>query len=110
MKELEYPFNAKEIIESRKSLKRRLLSDLGQNFVEKRIAILGGVTTRNIKDILELFLLNYGIKPVFYESEYNQFYEEGAFSNAELEKFVPDLIYILPLYGILRVFRCLRIL
>lgn len=94
MKELEYPFNAKEIIESRKSLKRRLLSDLGQNFVEKRIAILGGVTTRNIKDILELFLLNYGIKPVFYESEYNQFYEEGAFSNAELEKFVPDLIYI----------------
>lgn len=94
MKELEYPFNAKEIIESRKSLRRRLLSDLGQNFLEKRIAILGGATTRNIKDILELFLLNYGIKPVFYESEYNQFYEEGAFSNAELENFKPDLIYI----------------
>ena len=94
MKELEYPFNAKEIIESRKSFKRKLLSDLGQSYLEKRIAILGGVTTRNIKDILELFLLNYGIKPVFYESEYNQYYEEGAFSNAELKKFMPDLVYI----------------
>ncbi len=94
MKELEYPFNAKEIIENKKSLKRELLTNLNQNFIEKKIAILGGYTTRTIKDILELFLLNYGIKPVFYESEYNQYYEEGAFLNPELERFSPDLIYV----------------
>lgn len=94
MKELEYPFNAKEINENKKSLKRKLLSNLGSDFIEKKIAILGGATTRNIKDVLELFLLNYGIKPIFYESEYNQYYEEGAFSNPELEVFRPDLIYI----------------
>lgn len=94
MKELEYPFNAKEINENKKSLKRKLLSNLSPDFIEKKIAILGGATTRNIKDVLELFLLNYGIKPIFYESEYNQYYEEGAFSNPELEVFRPDLIYI----------------
>lgn len=43
---------------------------------------------------MELFLLNYGIKPLFYESEYNQFYEDGMFPNSKLEGFAPDIIYI----------------
>ncbi|MDR3258505.1 MAG: HAD-IIIC family phosphatase, partial [Fusobacteriaceae bacterium] len=63
------------------------------NFIEKRIAILGGSTTADIKDILEIFLLSEGIKPVFYESEYNRF-NEDAFFGEELEKFIPDIIYI----------------
>ena len=63
-------------------------------FMEKRIAILGGSTTNDIKNILELFLLNYGIRPLFYESEYNQFYEDGMFPNPVLEEFSPDIIYI----------------
>ena len=63
------------------------------SFVEKRIAILGGGTTNDIKNVLELFLLNYGIKPSFYESEYNQYYEEGMFLNPKLEAFKPDIIY-----------------
>lgn len=36
-----------------------------ENLIEKHIAILGGSTTHDIKEMLELFLLNYGIKPVF---------------------------------------------
>ena len=60
----------------------------------KKIAILGGSTTSEIKNILELFLLNYGIKPTFYESEYNQFYEDAIFGNEELDNFNPDIIYI----------------
>ena len=44
--------------------------------------------------MLELFLLNYGIKPIFYESEYNKYYEEVMFPNPELETFSPDLIFI----------------
>ena len=94
MKELEYPFNAEEIIKKKKSIKRELLSDRNRTFLEKKIAILGGVTTDSIKNVLELFLLHYGIKPSFYESEYNQYYEDGMFPNPELEAFAPDLIYI----------------
>ena len=94
MKELSYSFDAEYIIKKKKSLKRQLLADVNRNFVEKRIASLGGETTENIKLTLELFLLNYGIKPYFYESEYNQYYEDGMFPNHELEEFKPDIIYI----------------
>ncbi len=94
MKELQYPFNAEALISKKKSLKRQLLAELPQNTPEKRIAILGGQTTRDIRLILELFLLNYGIRPAFYESEYNQWFEDGMFHNPELEAFAPDLIYI----------------
>ena len=43
--------------------------------------------------ILELFLLDFGIEPEFYESEFGLFYEDAMFSE-ELEAFAPDLIYI----------------
>lgn len=94
MKELEFPFDAEGVLKKKKSLKKQLLSDDSITFVEKKIAILGGETTQNIKLMLELFLLNYGIKPEFYESEYNQYYEDGMFPNAELEAFAPDIIYV----------------
>ena len=55
---------------------------------------MGGSTTSNIKLILELFLLDYGIKPNFYESEYNQFWQDAMFDNKELDEFKPDIIYI----------------
>ena len=93
MKELEYPFDAEEIIAGKKQLKKELLKQ-DRPFVEKKIAILGGVTTKNIRIILELFLLNYGIKPFFYESEYDQYYEEAVFSSPQLENFGPDMIYV----------------
>lgn len=92
MKELEYPFDNDYILKKKKSLKKQLLDN--ENFIEKNIAILGGSTTNDIKLILELFLLNQGIKPKFYESEYNQYYQDAMFPNPELEKFKPDIIYI----------------
>lgn len=94
MKELEYPFDAESVLKKKKSLKKQLLSDDTVKFIDKKIAILGGETTQNIKMMLELFLLNYGINPEFYESEYNQYYEDGMFPNPELEEFSPDLIYV----------------
>ena len=94
MKELEYPFDAEGVLKKKKSLKKQLLADETTKFIDKKIAILGGETTQNIKIMLELFLLNYGIKPQFYESEYNQYYEDGMFPNPELEEFSPDLIYV----------------
>lgn len=94
VKRLEYPFDAEWILKKKKSIKKELLSDSSVDYIDKRIAILGGETTQNIKLMLELFLLNYGIKPEFYESEYNQYYEDGMFPNPNLEEFSPDLIYV----------------
>lgn len=93
MKELEYPFDSEYILKKKKSLKKALLSE-NRTFIDKKIAILGGSTTNDIKLILELFLLNYGIRPTFYESEYNRFYQDGFFDNPTLAEFAPDLIYI----------------
>lgn len=94
MKELEYPFNPEWMLKKKRSIKKTLLADQAGGLMNKKIAILGGQTTHDIKQMLELFLLNYGIEPTFYESEYNQYYEDGMFPNPELEEFAPDLIYV----------------
>lgn len=71
------------------------MGELDLNHVmEKRIAILGGSTTNDIKDILELFLLNNGIKPIFYQSEYNQYYQDAMFPGEELRGFAPEIVFI----------------
>jgi len=90
---LKYPFDGDKILQKRKRIKRELLSrDI--KFIDKNIAVLGGSTTNDIVDVLELFLLNNGIKPKFYQSEYGQFWQDAMFSNAELDSFNPDIIYI----------------
>lgn len=93
MRELEYPFDSSYLIKKKKSIKRELL-ETGTNFVEKKVAVLGGSTTHDIVVMLDLFLLNQGIKCEFYESEYNMYYEDIMFDNAELIEFKPDVIYI----------------
>ena len=93
MTELEYPFDAENILKNKKRLRKSLMNDSTER-IKKKIAILGGSTTNDIKLMLELFLLNYGIEPEFYESEYNKYYEDSMFSNKELEKFKPDIVYI----------------
>ena len=93
MRELEYPFDSDYILKKKKTLKRLLIEN-GNNFIEKNIAILGGSTTNDIKNMIELFLLNQGIRPNFYESEYNMYYQDVMFPNPELEAFKPDIIYI----------------
>jgi len=92
MRELEFPFDAKLLLRKRKGLKRHLLEQ--PNLMEKHVAILGGSTTSDVKDMLELFLLNYGIRPVFFESEYAQFWQDAMFENEELKELKPDIIYI----------------
>jgi len=88
---LNYPYHDKLIVK-KKSIKKELLQNT--NFIEKKIAILGGSTTAEIKNILELYLLQSGIKASFYESEYNKYYEDALFENPELETFNPDIIYV----------------
>lgn len=95
MRELEYPLDAELLIRKKKSIRRKLLSqEETDKFPLKKIAILGGYTTKNITLMLELFLLNQGIRSEFYESEYNRYFEDGMFGNQRLEEFQPDIIYI----------------
>ena len=93
MKELEYPFDADYILSKKKRIKKELLAS-DTKFIDKKVAILGGSTTANIMLIMELFLLNNGICPSFYESEYNKYYEDAVFDNPELVEFAPDIIYV----------------
>lgn len=93
MRELEYPFDGELILKKSKKLKRMLLEER-LDFIEKRIAVLGGSTTHDIIRVLELFLLQQGIRPVFYESEYAQYWQDVMFDNPELTAFAPDLIFI----------------
>lgn len=93
MEQLQYPFERKTLLRKKIKLKKELLSS-GNSWVEKRIAVLGGSTTNEIVDQLELFLLHYGIKPVFYQSEYAQYWQDAMFGNEQLDTFKPDIIYI----------------
>ena len=92
MKELEYPFDVDYLIRNKKKIKKKLLEK--SNLLKINIAILGGSTTSEVKNMLEIFLLNYDIYPNFYESEYNKYYEDAIFGNEELDNFNPDIIYI----------------
>lgn len=93
MRELEYPFDGNYIMKKKRSIKKQLLAD-GTARITKKIAVLGGSTTSDIVKMLELFLLNYGIEPVFYESEYGQYWQDAMFPGPELAEFNPDIIYI----------------
>ena len=97
MKELNYPFDAEYILKKKKSLRRELIAEAeaaNKKLLKKNIAVLGGSTTHDIIKVLDLFLLNEGIEATFYESEYNQYYQDAMFGNEELNNFKPDIIYI----------------
>ena len=89
---IDYPFDSNEILKRKKAFKRQLVEQ--NNLLEKRVAILSGSTIGEIKDVLELFLLNFGIRPQFYTGQYNRFYEDIMFENQELADFKPDVILI----------------
>lgn len=89
---LTYPFDSAYISKKQRSIKKELLCD-GTKRIEKKIAVLGGSTTNAIVDLLDLFLLNYGIKAEFYQSEYAQYFQDAMFSE-ELDAFNPDFIFI----------------
>ncbi len=92
MQVLEYPFDGANILQKKRSIKRELAAR--GNFINKKVAIMSGSTIGDVKNILELFLLNYGIKPEFYVGGYSLYYENIVFDDGELAAFAPDIIYI----------------
>jgi FkbH-like protein len=89
---LAHPLNLKEILQKRKAIRTDLLSRPGLK--KLRVALLGGSTTSDLRSSLELFLLNDGFLPEFYESEYNRYYEDVLVDSAALFAFKPEFVVI----------------
>jgi FkbH-like protein len=89
---LNYPYDAGSIARKARSLKKILIENPVKQ--EVRIAILGGSTTAHIKTFLDLFLLKKGIKATFWESEFNQYYADGALGNKSLAEFNPKIVLV----------------
>lgn len=89
-----YPYDNDFLLRKQKSIRRALLARENMAYIEKRVAILNGSTIDDIKNILELFLLEAGIFPKFYQSEYNKYYEDAVFGNEVLDTFQPDMIIV----------------
>jgi len=81
-----------EILRTRRGLRRRLLENASLRPL--RVAVLGGTTTNEVVDLLELLLLADGFKPELRQSEYNRFYEDATLDVASLVDFKPDLVYV----------------
>jgi FkbH-like protein len=81
-----------EILTKRRSLKRRLAAR--DHLHPVRIAVLGGSTTSELVDLLELHLLDSGFAPTFYQSEYGRFEVEALHDSANLVAFAPDIVYL----------------
>ena len=88
-----YPLDTKSLLRKKLAIKNELLQQ-DINWIDKRVAVLGGSTTNEVINQLELALLNYGIKAEFYQSEYGKYWEDGVFGNEVLNAFNPDIIYI----------------
>lgn len=86
------PFDFHRILSHKRAIRKQLLAR--QDLLERRIAVVSGSTIGEIKSLLELFLLNQGIRPVFYEGLYGSYYEDLTFGSPELDAFEPDVIVI----------------
>ena len=67
MQALEYPFDSDFLLKKAKKIKKQLLEESADNkaVLHKKIAVLGGSTTHDIIRMLDLFLLNQGIRHSF---------------------------------------------
>ncbi|MFV0351349.1 MAG: HAD-IIIC family phosphatase [Oscillospiraceae bacterium] len=92
MNALQYPFDGAEILQKKRALKKELLKKDG--LTDKKIAIVTGSTVGDIRNILELFLLDSGIRPQFFEGGYGLYFEDVVFDDGRLANFAPDFLYV----------------
>lgn len=85
-------YTVDELFRKRLGVRRQLSAVEGLQPL--RIAVLGGTTTNEVVDLLELFLLESGFKPAFHQSEYGRFYEDAVQDPADLIAFKPDIVYL----------------
>jgi FkbH-like protein len=85
-------YSVDDLFRKRKGLRRQLLES--ENLQPVRIAVMGGSTTNEVVDLLEVFLLDSGFKPTFHQSEYGRFYEDAVIDPADLIAFAPDIVFL----------------
>jgi FkbH-like protein len=59
-----------------------------------KLAILGGFTTHQLRDLIELYLFAAGVSVEVYEADYNVFRQEILDSSSGLYEFSPDVVYL----------------
>jgi FkbH-like protein len=92
LKHLNHPVDTKSVLRFRNALRRELMKEGGAR-TKIRIAILGGSTTSEVRNLFELYLLKEGFEPEFYECSYGRYKEEVLLENPELSAFKPEIIY-----------------
>src|SRR3984893_13594616 len=81
-----------DLLMKRRRLRRELALQTGLQ--EIRVAVLGGSTTNELVDFLEIGVLSSGFLPTFYQSEYGRFYEDAVLDPQALIDFRPDIVYV----------------
>ena len=56
--------------------------------------MLGGTTTTEMVEFLEILLLRDGLRPTFYQSEYGRDYEDAVLEPELVAAFRPDIVYL----------------
>jgi FkbH-like protein len=84
---------SQDLIQRHRRIKRVLSANEGLSSL--RIAVLGGTTSAEFVAFAEIFLLQRGIQPVFWQCEYRQHYEAAVLDSEALVRFKPDLVYVL---------------
>jgi FkbH-like protein len=85
-------YSLDELLLKRRGLRRRLSALEGLRDI--RVAVLGGTTTNELVDLLEVLLLNDGFRPTFYQSDYGRYYEDAVLEPATISSFKPDIVYV----------------
>jgi FkbH-like protein len=81
-----------DLLSRRKGIRRRLVRTEGLRPV--RIAVLGGSTTNEVVELLDILLLASGFLPAFHQSGYGRYYEESVVDPGGLIAFAPDVVYL----------------
>lgn len=93
IEELLYPFDGKRILRQKDAILSKLLAE-GCPADEVKIAVMCGGTFGPMEQLLQMFLLNVGIRPRFYLSEPERYWEQLVVRREALVRFAPDVICI----------------
>lgn len=90
LEHFQYPFDSTRLYRSRKDIREKLTQRSQRQI---KLYILSGSTVGELKEFIDLFLLNFGIRAEVKVGDYNAFYEEAMFGE-QIASFDPDWIYV----------------
>lgn len=81
-----------DLLMQRRSLRRKLGSR--KDLQPIRIAVLGGSTTTEVVNLLDLWLLESGFSASIHQAEYGRYYVDAVHDTEALISFRPDIVYV----------------